>query len=317
MPRCVGSACPDVTNAGYSGRALNFADGKALSIAHSPTLAGTSFSLSLWVNPGATNGSYRPIIEKAGGPNTQVTFHMGIAAASNQLRVIADSADCSVRAVDGTSLSGLTGASWNLVTLVGDGSKLKLYINGSAAGAWDYSAGLCANSAPISIVGPAGGALDEVAIFPYPMTPIQVQEQFRDPVLQLAFNGGPDDSSHLHQQVTSNGNGRMRIANSRDGDRWVFGKRNWIDVAASPSLDMAQGTGQFTLAAYVRPVPLGPDNGEWQAIMGKQDQFNTYPSLYINGSGRLKAEFGTGSALCESGATTGIAGRRGLESMWQ
>ena len=302
---CVGGACPDVTNASYSGRGLSFADGKALSVAHSPTLAATSFSLSLWVNPGDSSGSYRPIIEKAGGPNSQVTFHMGIAASSDKLRVVADSADCSVRAVDGTSLSALTMTSWNLITLVANGTTLKLYVNGTEDGSWAYSAGLCANSAPLSIVGPAGGALDEVAFFPYPMTPTQVQEQFRDPVLQLAFNGGTNDSSSLRQQVTSNGNGRLRIANSRDGDQvGAFGKRNWLDVATSASLNMAQGSGQFTLAAYVRPVPLAPDNGEWQAIMGKQDDVNTYPSLYINAAGKLKAEFGTGSALCASGATT-------------
>ena len=304
---CVGGSCPATSNDGYNGRGVSFASGNTLSVAHSPTLAGTTFSVSLWINPGGTNNAYRPIIEKATAPDGQMTFHMGIAAGSNRVRVAADSADCSTRAVDGLSSSsyGLSMNTWNLVTLVGNGTQLRFYINGTLSSEWNYNAGLCANTAPLTIVGGAGGTLDEVAFYPYPMTPVQVQAQFRDPVLRLAFNGSTNDSSSLRQEVEGKGNGSLRITNSRSGDRvGAFDKRNWLDIKTSPSLDMSQGTGQFTLAAYVRPVPLAPDNGEWQAIMGKQEQFNTYPSLYVNASGQLKAEFGTGSALCESGATT-------------
>ena len=299
---CQANACPAVDNASYGGRGLIMTPGTSVSIAHSQTIAAPTWTLSLWVNPGAPSG-VRPLIAKGGG-STQRTFALGLDS-DNKISVAAESADCATNAVQQLSNQPLTSTGWSLVTLVANSPQLALFINGSSVGSWNTSAGLCANTAPITASGPAGGKLDEISLYPYPMTPVQVQGQFRDPVLTLAFNGTINDSSYLQQRTSGKGNGTPRIANSRGGDRvGVFDKRSWIDITSSPSLDMSQGTGQFTLAAYVRPVPLDANGDEWQAIMGKQDQFNTYPSLYVNKSGKLKAEFGNGSALCESGATT-------------
>ena len=207
--------------------------------------------------------------------------------------------------------------SWSGLTITYDGATLRLYSNGRSVGSAALPVGTCATrwaAGALQLGGQPWGAsgllLDELALYPTTFTAPQVAAQFRDPLVKLSFDGLVGDSSLLRQPVSVGGQPTVTMPNSRSGNRAAaFDKQRWVTVGPSPTLDLSSGSGQFTLATWLRPVPLYPDFGQWVGVMGRESGGSgDYPSLYANFSnssenGTLKVAFGNGATKCESAAT--------------
>ena len=301
---CLPGACPTVDENAYNGRAAVFASGQRLTVAASPSLRTNRFTLSFWVRPTAVGSLDLINRESAPGLNTQLIVRQNTA---NKVEVLTNGADCASPSAYATSNSLITNQ-WNFVVVTYDGSTYSSYLNGQLGGTLSYSGDLCQADQPLTI-GAGGGStgLDELSIYPLAMTASQVAQLFRDPVLRIAFNGTYDDLSSLRQQIELKGAGGLSIATARGDDRVaVFDKQRWLATQSSDSLDMGKGSGQFSLSAFVRAVPLGADGTDWQGIIGNDESDSGYPSLYVNSAGQLRATFGTGTKRCDSGASAAV-----------
>lgn len=332
---CPTGPCATGDAGAYAGRSLLINPGAApLNVAAASTLAAERFTITAWVNPvlEAQPGAYRTptglapttLIARRNAVTTSYALDLNWRVAGSAQPGVADAtvaarprlsignAACS-DAFQLTATRDLPQNRWSQIAAVYDGAQLRLFINGVAAGAAAYNDGLCAQALPLQIGWSANVAnpalraeqtrLDELAFYPTPLSPVAIQGLFRDPVLHLSFTGGASDNSGLRQPTVVGGAGAIPTAAGRDGDQaGVFDKRRWVAVGPSSSLDMSLGAGHFTLAAFIRPNPQLPDRG-WQGVIGREDGNATYPSLFVDDAGRMRAAFGTGSAFCDSGAT--------------
>lgn len=312
---CTASGCPTTTDAGYQGRAISFAAGSSsnLSVAHSSSLPTGPFTINMWLKQdSAGNNSWQDLLVKQNGANSQENYALRLNSATGQLQLSAHAANCIDQAFNVASTSNIRFNSWNLVSASYDGSQAQIYVNGLPAGSASYTGALCQNAAAIQIGRNLTQQLgiDEISVYPFAQTQAEIAAQFRQPVLTMNFNGGSEDSSQFRQKIDRAGAGDPRIVNSsrtNAGQAAQFSKQNWYNVQNNDSLDLSIGTG-FTLAAWLKPAPLGQDNNEWVGVFGKENGNQSYPSLEakfssVSSNGTLRIRFGNGNAMCESAET--------------
>jgi hypothetical protein len=305
------SPCPQAGITSYSGRGIRIdsVGGKktVLRIPHSASLPDDRFSLAVWVKP-IQSASYQDLLVKQAGPGSQVSYVLGLGPDSLKPRLVVQSQSCAATTELG-SIGQLRAGAWNLLSATYDGSKLRLYLNGVRDAELAYSQGICDSSAPLQIGNAADGTeIDELSIYRYALDDAEVQALFRDPILSLSFDGTTADSSQLGQPTDPEGRESIGLINREAGKAAQFDKKRWLRVGPSNELDLSGGAGMFTLAAWMRPVPLGPDLNSWVGVLGRENGNSTYPSIQArfgstDGNGVLRAVFGNGSARCESAAT--------------
>ncbi len=238
-----------------------------------------SISFSAWVNATTLDSSQRMILARGSSPS----FDWGIGASATSSGKLWYTLDGLTNT--GTSNATLSTGSWNLVTLVSDGVKNKLYINGQYDSETNNS-GVLPGSGDISIGsaynGTQGwdGKIDEVRIYNRALSPAEVSQLYNwapGPVGYWKMDEGTGTSAY---DSSGNGNNSTSFTNNVSWTQGKFGSatkyagtQDYITVPSDASIDYLPA---YTISAWIKPEEIitynildktGGDSTGWSVLL--------------------------------------------------
>jgi uncharacterized repeat protein (TIGR01451 family) len=181
---CSGTACPIVGMPGEFSTALYF-DGvdDYVSVPDSPALDLTTFSIGAWVKPTQVKSGWQPLIVKENNTGYARNYGLFIVPNTMQAHFSFQAGNCTTwRSY--SSIGSMTQNAWNHVMITYDGSRFKLYLNGSLDTSADIASSVCQNNEPLKIgrelsaYTPFVGYIDEVAIFDRALSPDAIHDHY-------------------------------------------------------------------------------------------------------------------------------------------
>lgn len=346
---CSGGTCPTAGQTGYAGLAVEFDGSDDYVTLGNPDRMNFEgpITLAAWIKPHADDG-YRSILTHGyrSSEGKQVFFHIN----DGEYQVgYWDNGD-TARASYPVPASDLD----NWVHLAGtyDGTKWRLYRNGAqvAEQAADTGAIVVDQNWFVGARdhGPDrffDGLIDDVEILPLALSPAEIASRVREPVFHAEFEETDYDCTTTEGEcyISDSSSSQNSIAcpefcldllgttycydqpgprcpalgeNSRlgMGSSIEFDQKAHLVAGPSDSLDLSQGAGNFTLAAWLRPEDyteyIPPENKDgdadwegWYAVFGG----NTYPTLYVDGTGKkLGVRLNTTAGACGFKTTSDV-----------
>jgi uncharacterized repeat protein (TIGR01451 family) len=215
---CSGTACPIAGRPGEFSNALYF-DGvdDYVSVPDSPALDLTTFSIGVWVKPTQVKNGYQPLIVKEKNTGWARNYGLFIVPSTMTVHFSFQAGNCTTwRSY--SSIGSMTQNAWNHVMMTYDGSRFKLYLNGSLDTSADIASSVCQNNEPLKIgrelsaYTPFVGYIDEVAIFDRALSPDAIHDHYLRGAMRVQFqaracdeetcNGidfvGPDGTSNTY-----------------------------------------------------------------------------------------------------------------------
>jgi hypothetical protein len=336
---CSGGACPTAGLSGYTGLAAEFDGVDDYIIMDHPAATAPitgPVTLAAWIKPATTDGTQDIVHAMLESPQRSMwlriddgEYHMGGWSASSGTTPIATFSIPPADVGQWVHLAGVyDGASWNL------------YRNGVhvASAAVDFPASVEAQWA----VGAHSngshffqGMIDQVEVYPRALSPAEIAAFIKEPIFHAEFDDAEYDCpeatwplpGYCYLQDSSTAQNtivcpqeKVEIiagiwmytgepdatcptldANAHAGKSVNFNQSQYLDVSGS-NLDLSQGEGHFTLAAWINPRSFNSylDSDEkdddllegWHGVFGRESSGQSrYPSLYIKGT-QLAAGFG-------------------------
>ncbi|MCJ7551391.1 MAG: LamG domain-containing protein [Anaerolineae bacterium] len=320
---CAGTECPTTAVGGYAGRAVLLDGGDRIAVYpfSAPSQFEDNYTLSLWFKTSFSNGGLFSIANLRPGTSTTYDRQVYLKSGAVCARLVSEEICTS----DGVN-HGNNG--WHNVIHVYGGARSvqRLYVDGieKAAGTISHAdvgqtMRVFVGYAPVATVDYLTGAIDEVEVYPASLSDQEIEERFRLPIFHAKFDetSGAStfvDASPYHHSVTcSSGVCPAAGQTGAVGKSVDFDQTKYVHVAQSDGLDLSQGDGNFTLAAWIYPKST---DAQWIGVFGNEnisgEQYN-YPSLFVKGGvwgtsgdqyAYLKASFGDGTRLCEVAASS-------------
>ena len=285
-----------------------------VTVADSPDLDLTNFTLALRVKPTQIKDVWQPLVTKQepAGPNRNYSLYIHPNALTLQFAMHA--AGCTTYlTVDSSDALALN--RWNHVAVTFDGAQIVLYINGAPQGTHPYSGAPCLNDEPVRIGGVVGngfhGEMDELEIFPMALSAATIRDAYGTDILQLDFTQNTDLSLGNNSVVCEGGYCPQNGAFDQTKSLTISGK----------ATELSSGGG-FSFATWINPqqrdAPFDPglvdkfgdyksatfDAGhDWQGIFGNEDYSDlnhklVFPTLYLSDAGALRFRMGQGT-ICD------------------
>ena len=215
---CLGPSCPTSGVNGKFDTAVQF-DGvdDYVSVPDSPALDLTTFSIGAWVKPTQIKSGWQPLIVKENNTGYARNYGLFIVPNAMQAHFSFQAGNCTTwRSY--SSIGSMTQNAWNHVMITYDGSRFKLYLNGSLDTSADIASSVCQNNEPLKIgrelsaYTPFVGYIDEVAIFDRALSPDVIHGHYLRGAMRVRFqaracdeetcNGvdfvGPDGTSNTY-----------------------------------------------------------------------------------------------------------------------
>ncbi|MCP4537309.1 MAG: LamG domain-containing protein, partial [Chloroflexi bacterium] len=303
---CSGNTCPTAGQPGYAGHAVQF-DGQDdyVQIPYAAALNPSNFSVAAWVKVMGSSFSHQSVLTLR-DDYPQRGYILYVTPFNTWQFVLGDGSGWVD--IDG---GPVTIGEWTHLAAGYNASSetMRFYINGQLMVSRTNVSFAPNTQRPLRIGAGAtegapqyhfNGLVDELEIYPRTLSDVEVAERFKESVFHVDFDGNVEDESAYRNSITCSGS-RCPVVSDKKA---VFDKQVHYDVASSANLDLSQGSGHFSLAAWIYPEGDTRDYtgamDTWQAIFGNdQDKKNAYPTIWVNKEGKLKAGFGDGSqGLC-------------------
>jgi subtilisin-like proprotein convertase family protein len=314
---CAGTRCPTAGVGGYGGRAvaLDGNDRIAVYPFEVPDEFEENYTLSLWFKTTSRNGGLFSIANLHPGASTTYDRQVYLKAGAVCARLDGEEI-CTSDGVD------YANGGWHNVIHVYGGARgvQRLYVNGIEKAAGTRTRADVGRTMRV-FVGYARaattdyftGAIDEVEVYLRALTDQAIEERFALPVFHARFDESAGvrtfvDASPYHHTVTcESGDCPAAGRGGAVGKAVAFDQTEYMHVARSDGLDLSQGDGNFTLAAWVYPKNT---DDQWRGVFGRESisgEAYNYPSLFVKGGvwgatdeyAYAKVSFGDGHNLCE------------------
>jgi hypothetical protein len=200
----IGSGVTRVVSGRFGG-ALSFNGNGMVTIPHTSSLALTNaMTLEAWVNPaqGAVSSAWRDVIYK-GNDN----YYLMATSANNALPAGGASFGNTSATVEAYATSRLAAGTWTHLAITYDGSRLRLYVNGSFVSSRARSGVFTTSTNPLRIGGNEfyeqffQGLIDEVRVYNRPLSAAEIQSDMITPV--GTATGGVPDAGPSSLSITS------------------------------------------------------------------------------------------------------------------
>ncbi|MGI6607121.1 MAG: LamG-like jellyroll fold domain-containing protein, partial [Peptococcia bacterium] len=249
-------AGPTWTN-GVVGKALSFSGNGCVEVPHHAFLnPRNALTIEAWINP-STNMNWRKVISKSLGSNTDYSIFQGSEsnlAFSLKMGNVA-------RTVYSPANSVPLGE-WTYVVGTYDGSRVKLYLNGTLVKTINISGEINAHNEPLRIGGEKNGAyfegmIDEVKIYNEALSAAEIQDRYNaavNPVEDATISPQEvvfDKNSPSDVTVTMELNGNELVA-LKNGEEELVNNTDYIISEADDTVTIKQ--------EYLMQQPIGITN---------------------------------------------------------